>query len=317
MDRLRAGVAGVGHLGYHHARNLAAMPDIELVGVADINEQRAKEVADQLGVKALGDYKELAPDIDIASVAVPTSKHFEVAEFFLERKKHVLLEKPISVTLEEADKLIHISEQNEVILQIGHSERFNSAVETLSKRLDKPVFIESHRLAPFTIRGCDVDVVLDLMIHDLDVILSLLRSPVKRIIDAVGVPLISDYEDIANARLEFENGCVANITASRISAEPLRKIRVFQPYTYFSLDYAAQQIQCYRLKEGPLNLEKPEALVFDQIPIERDEPLRRQLAAFAESVRDGRPPAVSAQDGREALKLAIGIVEFARSKKYE
>ncbi len=316
MKKLKAGVVGVGHLGYHHARNLSAIPSVELAGVVDVNEERVREVAGEFGAKPLDDYKALAPLVDVVSVAVPTSKHFEVAKFFLERGKHVLLEKPIATTLDEADELIRLSEKKNVMLQIGHSERFNSAVETLRGRIDRPMFIESHRLAPFSVRGCDVDVVLDLMIHDLDIILFLMDAPVERIIDAVGVPLVTGFEDIANARLEFANGCVANVTASRISAEPMRKIRIFQPYTYFSLDYAAQEIQCYRLQEGPMDPANPKPIMFDEISVDKDEPLRLQIGAFVESIIDGRPPVVTAQEGRDALKLATRIIEVIRGKKY-
>ena len=317
MSTLKAGVIGVGHLGYFHARNFAALPAVELVGVTDIDEKRAREVADEVGTNAVDGYEALADVVDIVSVAVPTSKHFEVTEYLLKRNKHVLLEKPIATTMEEADELIRLSEQHGVTLQIGHSERFNTAVDTLRERLKKPIFIESHRLAPFTPRGCDVDVVLDLMIHDIDIILSLLRSPVERIIDAVGVPLVSEYEDIANARILFQNGCVANITASRISAEPMRKIRVFQPYTYFSLDYAAQEIKCYHLKKGPVDWNDPQTLIVDEIHVEKEEPLKREIVAFIDSVLGNRPPVVTARDGREALDVATRISAFMREKTYE
>jgi len=317
MKKLKTGVVGVGHLGYHHARNYMKLPAVELVGVADTDKQRARDVAAEFDVRGFQDFKELVPLVDALSISVPTKKHFEITEHCLTNKKHVLLEKPIATTLEEADRLILLSEQHGVTFQIGHSERFNAAVQTLRDRIDKPMFIESHRLAPFTVRGCDVNVVLDLMIHDLDIILSLLGSPVERIIDAVGVPLVSKYEDIANARLLFKNGCVANVTASRMSAEPMRKIRVFQPYTYFSLDYAAQEIQCYRLKEGPIDWENPQALIYDEINIEREEPLEREITSFTESVLTGSSPIVSGVDGREALDVATRIIEAIRSRKYE
>jgi len=316
MNKLKAGVVGVGHLGYHHARNLLALPTIELAGIADVNEERAREVASEFATQAFADYRELAPLVDVVSVAVPTSRHFEVAEFFLKRKKHVLLEKPIATTVAEADKLISLSEENRVTLQIGHSERFNAAITTLRERIKKPIFIESHRLAPFTPRGCDVDVVLDLMIHDLDIILSLLDSGVEKIIDAVGVPLISEFEDIANARLLFQNGCVANVTASRISAEPMRKIRIFQPYTYFSIDYATQEIKSYQLKDGPIDWNNPQALVIEEIRVKKEEPLKREIEAFIDTVCGKRPPAVTAQDGRKALAVAVRIADFMRNRKY-
>ena len=316
MDKLRIGVIGVGHLGYYHSSKFSDQPLVELVGLMDIDEQRVREVAAEFGTEVFDDFRKLAPHVDAVSIAVPTSKHFEVAEFFLRQGKHVLLEKPIATVVEEADELIRLSEKNGVTLQIGHSERFNSAIEVLREKIDHPMFIESHRLAPFSPRGCDVDVVLDLMIHDLDIILSLLGSPVAQIVDAVGVPLVSEFEDIANARLEFGNGCIANITASRISAEPMRKIRIFQPYTYFSLDYASQQITSYRLAEGPMDWDNPKPILFNEIPVEKDEPLRRQIDAFVKSIIDNRPPLVTAQDGREALDVATRIIQAMRKKKY-
>jgi predicted dehydrogenase len=317
MTMLKAGVVGVGHLGYHHARYYAAMPAVELVAIADTDGRRAHDVASEFAVQSFADYRALTAITDIVSVAVPTSRHYEVTEHFLKNGKHVLLEKPIATTLQEADELIRLSEAHETVLQIGHSERFNAAVQTLRERIADPIFIESHRLARFTPRGCDVDVVLDLMIHDLDIILSLLDSGVKKIIDAVGVPLITEYEDIANARVVFENGCVANITASRISAEPMRKIRIFQPYTYFSLDYAAQAIKSYQLKEGPINWDNPQTLIVDEIDIQKEEPLKREIEAFVNAVAGKVPPAVTAQDGRKALELAVGIADFMRNRTYK
>jgi predicted dehydrogenase len=318
MNTLHVGVVGVGHLGYHHVRNYAALPEVRLTSVADVDERRANDVASEFGVKSFRDYRMLEPLVDAVSVAVPTSAHFEVTRFFLERKKHVLLEKPIATTVEEADELIRLSEQNGVTLQIGHSERFNAAVQTLRQRLHRPMFIESHRLAPFSPRGCDVNVVLDLMIHDLDIILSLLKSPVEKILDAVGVPLISESEDIANARLLFKNGCVANVTASRISADPMRKIRIFQPYTYFSLDYAAQEIKCYRLNKQAGGVEDIlQALIIDEIKVDKEEPLRKELKAFVTSVLQKQAPAVTGYEAREALEVACRIVEAIRSRTYQ
>jgi predicted dehydrogenase len=340
MNMLKAGVVGVGHLGYHHARNFSSLPSVELTGVADTDEKRARDVASEFAAEAFTDFRALTSMVDVVSVAVPTSKHYMVAEHFLKNNKHVLLEKPIATTLEEADRLIRLSEENGLTLQIGHSERFNAAVIRLSEengltlqighserfnaavdrlreQIEKPIFIESHRLAPFTPRGCDVDVVLDLMIHDLDIILSLLDTEVEKIIDAVGVPLISEYEDIANARLLFGNGCVANVTASRISAEPMRKIRIFQPYTYFSLDYAAQEIKSYRLQEGPIDWENPQALIIDEISVKKEEPLKREIEAFIASVLGNHPAVVTARDGRKALDVAVQVAAFMRNRKYE
>lgn len=317
MNKLKVGVVGVGHLGYHHARNYLALPAVELTALADADEQRAGKAAAEFAVHAAGDYRELAPMVDAVSIAVPTSAHFEVTRFFLERGKHVLLEKPIATTLEEADELIRLSESSGLILQVGHSERFNAAVQSLRERLNRPMFIESHRLAPFTPRGCDVNVVLDLMIHDLDIILSLLKSPVEQVLDAVGVPLISDSEDIANARLVFRNGCIANVTASRISAEPMRKIRIFQPYTYFSLDYAAQAIKCFRLNREASPENVAQAILYDEITVEKEEPLRKEIQAFIASIVNGAAPAVTGYEAREALDVAIRVVENIRSKHYQ
>jgi predicted dehydrogenase len=317
MKKLRTGVVGIGHLGYHHARNYASFPTSELTAVADVEESRAAQVASEFGGRAFEDYRRMLPFVDAVSVAVPTSAHYEVSRFFLAHKKHVLLEKPIAVTLAEADELIELSEQNGVKLQVGHSERFNAAVQSLRERLDKPMFIESHRLAPFTPRGCDVNVVLDLMIHDLDIILSLLKSPVQEIIDAVGVPLISESEDIANARLLFQNGCVANVTASRISAEPMRKIRIFQPFTYFSLDYAAQAVKCFRLNREAGIANFSQALIFDEIAVEKEEPLRKEIEAFLTSILNGGSPAVTGYEAREALEVATRIIEKIRSRTYQ
>lgn len=317
MKKLRVGVVGAGHLGYHHARNYRLLPEVELAAVADIDESRARDVAAEFGAEVFNDYRMLHPLVDAVSIAVPTSRHYEVTRFFLGHRKHVLLEKPIAATLAEADELVRLSEQQGVTLQIGHSERFNSAVQTLRDRLHRPMFIESHRLAPFTPRGCDVNVVLDLMIHDIDIILSLLKSPVEQVIDAVGVPLISDSEDIANARLLFRNGCVANITASRISADPMRKIRIFQPYTYFSLDYATQEIMCYRLNKKAAGADLAQALLIDEIKVDKEEPLRKEIEAFTASVLQNQTPAVTAREARDALEAADRIVKKIRGKTYQ
>jgi predicted dehydrogenase len=302
---VRVAVIGVGHLGQHHARIYAELPEVELVAVADTSEARRREIGGRLGVTAVADFRALLGGVDAVSVAVPTHAHHAVALAFLEAGCDVLVEKPIAQTLPEADALVAAAGRRGRILQVGHSERYNGAVQVLSGYVQDPGFIEVHRMGPFPGRGTDVDVVLDLMIHDIDIVLTLVKSPVKSV-SAVGVPVVSDRVDIANARLEFASGCVANITASRVSGERLRKIRVFQRDTYFVLDYATQELSLYRQTdgEGPGNGH----LIRIEVPVERVEPLRQELAEFADSVRTRRPPMVSGEAGREAVAVAAEII---------
>ncbi|MCI0529163.1 MAG: Gfo/Idh/MocA family oxidoreductase, partial [Nitrospira sp.] len=239
MNKIKVGVVGVGYLGQHHARIYSKMPGVELVGVVDIDAEKANAIAAQTGCQAYGDYHALLDQVQAVSIVVPTVLHHELASKFLRAGMDVLLEKPMTVTLQEADELIQEAEKKGSLLQIGHLERFNSVVRALNGRIQKPRFIESHRLGPFVERGTDVHVVLDLMIHDIDIILSLVNSPVE-LIRAVGVPVISSQIDIANARIEFASGCVANVTASRVSRDKMRKVRIFQPDVYISLDYLQQ-----------------------------------------------------------------------------
>ena len=303
---VKLAVIGVGHLGQHHARIYTELPGVALVAVADISEARRREVGSRLKIPAVADYRELLGRVDGVSVAVPTGAHHEVARAFLAAGSDVLIEKPITGTVADADELIALAARGGRILQVGHSERYNGAVQALAKLVQDPAFIEVHRMGPFPGRGTDVDVVLDLMIHDLDIILTLVKSEVTAV-SAVGVPVVSDRVDIANARLEFASGCVANITASRVSGERLRKIRVFQRDTYFVLDYASQELNLFR--QGGEDLPGRSRLTRIEVPVSRVEPLRQELGDFADSIRTRRPPMVSGAAGRNALAVAVQIIE--------
>jgi predicted dehydrogenase len=305
-SNVKVAVIGVGHLGQHHARIYTELPGVELLAVVDIAEGRRREVGERLRVPALADYQALLGKVDAVSVAVPTLHHHQIAREFLAAGSDVLVEKPITRTLGEADDLVATALGRGRVLQVGHSERYNGAVQALAREVQDPGFIEVHRMGPFPGRGTDVDVVLDLMIHDIDIVLTLVKSPVTAV-SAVGVPVVSDQVDIANARIEFASGCVANLTASRVSGERLRKIRVFQRDTYFVLDYAAQELHLYRRTPG----HGPGAshLARVDIPVARVEPLRQELTDFVGSVRSRRPPLVSGEAGREAVAVAARIIE--------
>jgi predicted dehydrogenase len=278
-----------------------------LVGVADVDENRARDVAAATRARAFTDYREMLPQVDAVSVVVPTSQHHRVAMDCLDAGLDVLLEKPMTVTLAEADELIAQADAKRRIIQIGHLERFNGAVRALAPRLTAPRFIESHRLGPFVGRGTDVHVILDLMIHDLDIILSLVRSPLTDI-RAVGVPVLTSNIDIANTRLEFADGCVANVTASRVSKDAIRKLRVFQPDAYFSLDYQKQEVIMARRVDGAAEAGLP-AIDIQTLAIEKEEPLKAQLSAFLDSVATRRAPLVSGREGRNALRVALDVLK--------
>jgi predicted dehydrogenase len=297
-------VVGVGALGQHHARVYASLPGARLVGVHDMDRKRADELASRLGTRALPDLHAVVAVADAASVAVPTVDHHRVARALLEAGKHVLLEKPMTTSLAEADELIAEASRRGLVLQVGHIERFNPATEVLCRAAVRPRFIEVHRLGAFSPRSLDIDVVLDLMIHDLDIVLTLDGSdPVQ--VDAVGVPVLSPRVDIANARLRFASGLIANLTASRVSVEPIRKFRVFSPRTYVSADFAARQAQVYRLVDGPAG---SPTITVESAGAPEEEPLARQLAAFLAAIRNGTPPLVSGSDGRRALALAHAVL---------
>ncbi len=313
-EKLRVGVVGVGHLGQHHARVYAELEACELVGVAEIDAKRGQEIARRHGTELYHDYRTLCDHVDALSIAVPTEHHYQIGLECLQRRTHLLIEKPLTQTLEEADQLIEAAAASQTILQVGHTERFNAAVVKLAEIVEKPAFIESNRLSPFPERSTDIDVVLDIMIHDIDIILSLLKSPVKKF-DAVGIPVITSKIDIANTRIEFENGCIANVTASRVSLKRERKLRIFQPEKYISLDYQAQTLNVVELKHPERRYDFPNSrpvIVPYQIAIEKQEPLKVELDSFVRCVQTRGIPVVSGIDGRNALSAAFQILRTMR-----
>ena len=302
-DRMRVAVIGVGHLGRHHARILSTLDGAELVAVVDTLPGRAAQIAAGTGARALTDYREIVGHVDAVTIAVPTEQHREVALPFLATGTAVLVEKPMARSLAEADELLAAALASGATLAVGHTERYNPAVAAVMPLVTSPRFIEVHRLGVFPERSLDIDVVFDLMIHDLDVILSLVRSDVVAI-EAVGVPVLTPKYDIANARLRFDSGCIANVTASRISFEKVRKIRVFQSNAYLSLDYQNQEGMIYRKDGG--------RIVREKLPLEKDEPLKLELASFLECVRASRQPLVPGEHGRQALRVASEITRLCR-----
>ena len=300
---VRVGVVGVGALGQHHARVYADLPGATLAGIYDADPSRAAEVAARHGVPAFRQLRELTDAADAISVAVPTVEHHRVARTLLEAGKDVLVEKPMTAGLAEAEDLIGLASEKGAVLQVGHIERFNPAVDALRKAALQPRFIEVHRLSPFSPRSLDVDVVLDLMIHDLDIVLCLDGSGAVQV-DAVGIPVLTSKVDIANVRLRFASGLIANLTASRVSAEKVRKFRVFSPKTYISVDFAARSAQVYRLVQGQGGPE----ITTERTSAPDEEPLRRQLAAFVAAVRDRAAPMVTGADGLRALTLAHTVL---------
>ena len=309
-QKLRVGVVGIGYLGKFHVEKYASIPEVQIVGLADRIVARAKEWADKLGSKAFSDYQELLGAVDVVSVAVPTDQHHRVAKDFLQSGSDVLLEKPISSTLWEAEDLISTTQKYGRILQVGHLERFNPAILAVREKIRTPLFIEAHRLTPFRGRGTEVDVVLDLMIHDLDIILNVVRSKVEHI-HAVGVPVLTEKVDIANARIQFEGGCVANITASRISIEDQRRLRIFQPDTYLAVDYASKKVAMYRRipASGRPNAE----IISEQVPVEPGDALEMEIRSFLRSSMNRTTPLVTGEDGKKALALAMDINEQIRT----
>jgi predicted dehydrogenase len=306
MKPIRVGVIGVGHLGKFHAEKYAFMEGVELVGVADLDCDRACNVAEQFGTKAFTDYKELIEEVDAASIVVPTDRHFPVSRDFLAAGADLLIEKPLTETLEEADELIGLADRKGLIIQVGHLERFNPAIVAVREIVNRPVFIESDRLSGFCERGTEVNVVLDLMIHDIDIILSLVESKISEI-HAVGVPVVTPQIDIANARLIFEDGCVANVTASRISMKSMRKIRFFQKDAYVSVDYANHDITVIRKDDKGTGLPVP-GMSMDRSKFRKADSLKTELESFIQSVRTRQTPPASGIDGRKALQVAIDIV---------
>jgi predicted dehydrogenase len=300
----RVAVVGVGHLGRHHARVLSELPDATLVGVVDADLSRAAEVANAVGALVVAHVADLIGQVDAVSVAVPTEAHAEVALPLLDAGIHVLVEKPMTRSIDDADRLLAAAHDAGVILAVGHIEHFNPAVQAARPHIHEPGFIEVHRLGTFPERSLDIDVVFDLMIHDLGLVLELVGSEVVGI-EAVGVPVLTPRVDIANARLKFANGCIANLTASRISRDQVRKIRFFQRNTYLSIDYKAQEVEAWRLVAQPAGLPRIDG---GKLDVQRDEPLKRELADFIGAVRERRAPGVTGAQGRAALVLANEIV---------
>lgn len=310
--KIKVGVIGVGSLGQWHARIYSELAEADLIGVYDSNFKRAEEIAARYNTRPFRNMEDLAAQTEALNIVVPTDKHRDVAGRIIQMGKHVLLEKPIAATTEEAEELVKLAQEHHVILQVGHVERFNPVLSVLNPKKHRPVFIEALRLAPYPPprfgllpRGTEVSVVLDLMIHDLEVILYLVQSKVVDI-RAVGVPILSKGEDIANVRLKFENGCVANVSASRISTETQRKIRMFLPDAYVSLDYQAQTGKVLRKKT--LGISK------EEIPIHKEEPLANELQSFIDCVRNRSHPVVSGEHAAEALKLAVAICQQIRKE---
>lgn len=301
---LRVAVVGVGHLGRHHARVLAGLPGVSLVGVVDSDQGRAAEIAAAVGSRVVADVASLIGQVDAVSIAVPTEAHASVALPLMAAGVHVLIEKPMTRSMAEADALLAAAESAGVVLAVGHIEHFNPAVQAARPLIREPRFIEVHRLGTFPERSLDIDVVFDLMIHDLGLVLEVVGSEVTGI-EAVGVPVLTPRVDIANARLRFANGCIANLTASRISREQVRKIRFFQPNAYLSIDYKAQVAEAWRLVPQAGGMPRIDGGPLD---VQRDEPLRRELEDFVQAVRDRRPPGVTGAQGRAALQLANDIV---------
>lgn len=297
-EPLRVGVVGVGHVGNRHAQLYAAMPGVQVAAVCDTQGGRVRALARRLRCDAVRDARRLIGRIHAASIAVPTSLHAEVALPLLEHGIHCLVEKPIAATLRQADELIRAARRQGCVLQTGHVERFNAGLRAALRHLTHPRFIEVHRLSPYPFRGTDVSVVLDVMIHDLDLLLWLVRSPIRRI-EGVGLRVLSRSEDIANARITFASGCIANLTASRISDETVRRLRVFQEDGYLSIDHHAQTVELARQVRGTIRRV--------QLPVNRRAPLADELAAFVEAIRHKRQPVVSGEDGRAALALALRI----------
>ena len=306
MDRTRVAVIGVGSLGQHHARILAAMPEVDLVAVVDTKPERAAEIAATRDTAPLTEASTLLGRVDAVIIATPTVSHVEAALPFVEAGAAVLVEKPLAASLAEADRLVEAAAARGILLATGHTERFNPAVAAALPLVSRPRFIEVHRLGTFPDRSLDIDVIFDLMIHDLDVLLAAVGADVTAV-EAVGVNVLTPRVDIANARLRFASGCIANVTASRISRERVRKARFFQHDSYVSIDYAEQEVEAYRLVAADGG--RP-AIQGGRVDVSSDEPLRLELVDFVEAVRTGRPPVVTGRDGRAALSLATQVSEL-------
>jgi predicted dehydrogenase len=312
---MRTAVIGVGYLGKFHAQKYAALGRSELIAVVDVAAENRERLAAELGVRAIADYRELLGHVDAVSIATPTPQHFEIASAFLESGTHVLVEKPVTTTVEDARRLIEIARRNRRVLQVGHLERFNAGILALDGVLTVPRFIESHRLAPFKQRGTDVNVVLDLMIHDIDIIQDIVHAPIASL-DAVGASVFSGELDIANARIRFANGCVANTTASRVSLKTERKLRIFQDDAYMSVDLQQKIVTIVRKTGGEV---KPDALPvqIEERSFEQGDALKAEIESFLDCIATGKLPLVSGEDGMRALETAIRITEQVTGRPYQ
>ena len=308
MGKVKVGIVGVGHLGSIHAKVYSKLPNVDLVGVCDCNLERALEIGKKYHTRSYADYEDLFDKVEAASIVVPTSLHYNIAKEFLNSGIHVLIEKPITKTLSEADELIEIAQKKNLIIQVGHVERFNAAILALEKYLKKPKFVECQRLGPFHKRVEDVGVVLDLMIHDIDIVLGLIKQDVVNI-EAVGLSTMSAHEDVANVRLIFEDGTIADITASRVTKDVVRKIRIFQEDSYISLDYLDQEVTIFKKTGNKILKEK--------VKVKKAQPLNEELESFIKCVTTHQKPIVSGTEGRRALQVALAIIEKIKSTKQQ
>ncbi|MFC2156930.1 Gfo/Idh/MocA family oxidoreductase [Acidobacteriota bacterium] len=302
MDKVKVGIIGVGYLGTQHARILSYLEEAELISVADIDFKKAMQIGNRHRVKYYENYEEMLDEIDAGIVATPTSEHFAITKKLLSAGKSVLVEKPICQTVEEAEKLVILAKKQQAVLQVGHLERFNPAVEAIENLITEPRFIEVQRLGSFSARSLDIDVVLDLMIHDLDIILALIKDEVK-VVRSSGIHVLSDKIDIANARLEFKSGCVATLIASRVHQGKVRKLRIFEPTSYYSIDYIDQEVKVF-----PLNGRQTD---IKTLKITKEEPLKKELQNFFKCVRKGESGKVNGEEGLRALKLAYHVLNEA------
>jgi predicted dehydrogenase len=300
MDKVRVGIIGVGYLGIQHARIISYLEEAELKAVADIDFKKALEIGNRHGVKYFQNYEDMMDEIDAGIVSTPTSEHFHISMNLLKNGKHVLVEKPITETIEQAEQLVDLAKKNGLILQVGHLERFNPAVEAVENMISEPKFIEVQRLGSFSARSLDVDVVLDLMIHDLDIILALIKDEVG-VIRSSGIHVLSEKIDIANARLEFKSGCVATLTASRVHQGKVRKLRIFEPTSYYSIDYIDQEVKVFPLSGRQTDIRT--------LKIKKEEPLKKELENFLRCQVEGRPGKVSGEEGLRALRLAYDVLK--------
>lgn len=312
VKRIKTAVIGVGYLGQFHAEKYVQLPQSDLIAVVDASEQNARSISDKLGVQAYTDYTDLLGRVDAVSIVTPTSSHYAIAKVFLEQGIHVLLEKPMTTTLDEADELIELARAYHCVLQVGHLERFNPALMSAQKLMTRPVFIEAHRLAPYKPRATDVNVVLDLMIHDIDIILNLVKSDIKHIV-ASGAKVLSPSTDICNARIDFENGCVANVTASRISHKSERKMRIFQEQSCLTVDFQNRVLNHYYTDANtPRDEHSLPAILSQEQQWDSGDALLSEISSFLDSIQNNEPPLVTGEDGRKALFVAAEINKMVK-----